>query len=116
MSRNLKEELAFVSRYNFHAYVGCSFWNIAFGEGLWTWTLIFLEFISNTERGWQEPWGPDIFRPNFFTAIVFKQIRFFCVFLYVLAPFARGSVFVSGISEFLYLLLKKTIYSSLTVN
>ena len=34
MSRNLKEELAFVSRYNFHAYVGCSFWNIAFGEGL----------------------------------------------------------------------------------
>ena len=76
----------------------------------------FLEFISNTERGWQEPWGPDIFRPNFFTAIVFTQIRFFCVFLYVLAPFARGSVFVSGISEFLYLLLKKTIYNSLTVN
>ena len=64
--------IAFFSRYNFHAYVGCSVWNIAFGEGLWTWTLIskfiniFRRFISNTERRWQEPWGPDIFRPNFF--------------------------------------------------
>ena len=109
MSLDLKEELAFFSRYNFHPYVGCSVWNIAFGEGLWTWTLILefltvLEFISNTERRWQEPWGPDIFRPNFFTAIVFTQIRFFCVFLYVLVPFARGWVFVSGISEFLFVI------------
>ena len=36
MSLDLKEELAFFSRYNFQAYVGCSFWNIAFGEGLGT--------------------------------------------------------------------------------
>ena len=30
MSLDLKEELAFFSRYNFHAYVACSVWNIAF--------------------------------------------------------------------------------------
>ena len=48
--------------------------------------------------------GPDIFRPNFFTAIVFTQIRFFCVFLHVLVLFTRGSVFVSGISEFLFII------------
>ena len=115
MSLDLKEELAFFSCYNYHAYVGCSVWNIAFGEGLWTWTLIsefflsVLEFISsNTERRWQEPWGPDIFRPNFFTAVVFTQIRFFCVFLYVLVLFARGLVvFVSGISEFLFFIEKE---------
>ena len=50
------------------------------------------------------PWGPDIFRPNFFNAIVFTQIRFFCVFLYVLVPTARGSVFVTGISELLFII------------
>ena len=72
---------------------------------LWFQSLLtVLEFISNTDRRWQEPWGSDIFRPNFFTAIVFTQIRFFCVFLYVLVPFARGSVFVSGISEFLFMI------------
>ena len=32
MSLDLKEELAIFSRYNFHAYVGCSVWNVAFGE------------------------------------------------------------------------------------
>ena len=50
------------------------------------------------------PWGLDVFRLNFFTAIVFTQIRFFCVFLYLLVPIARSSVFVSGISEFLFII------------
>lgn len=96
------------------AYVGCSIWNIAFGEGLRTWTL-FLEFIKNTERSWQVLWGQDVFRLSLFTAAVFRTIRFFCDFLYVIVvPFNVQSVYQESASS--YLLLKKNIYNSLTVN
>ena len=96
------------------AYVGCSIWNIAFGEGLRTWTLI-LEFINNTERTWQVPWGQDVLRPSLFTATVFRTIRFFCDFLYVIfVPFTVQSFYQE--SAGFYLLLQKNIYNSLTVN
>ena len=96
------------------AYVGCSIWNIAFGEGLRTWTLI-LEFIDNTERSRQVPWGQDVFRPSLFTATVFRTIRFFYEFLYVIVvPFNVQSFYQKSAS--FYLLLKKNIYNSLTVN
>ena len=107
MSLDLKEELAFFSRYNFHPYVGCSVWNIAFGEGLWTWTLILefltvLELISNTER---------IFLPPSFSH---KFVSFVssCMYLYLLP--AVESLYQESAS--FYLLLKKNIYNSLTVN
>ena len=85
------------------AYVGCSIWNIAFGEGLRTWTLI-LEFINNTERSWQVPWGQDVFRPSLSPATVFRTILFFFLWLFVCncCTFYR-SVFLSGISEFLFI-------------
>ena len=96
------------------AYVGCYIWNIAFGEGLRTWTLI-LEFIDNTERSWQVPWGQDVFRPSLFTATVFRTIRFFCDFLYVIVVSFTVQSFYQKPASF-YLLLKKNIYNSLTVN
>ena len=115
MSLDLKEELAFFSRYNFHAYVGCSVWNIAFIEGLWTWTLV-LEFISNTERRWQEPWGPDIFRPNFFLPPSFshKFVSFVSSGMYLYLLSVVQSLYQESAS--FYLLLKKDIYNSLTLN
>ena len=97
-----------------YAYVWCSIRNIAFGEGLRTWTLI-LAFINNTESSWQVPWGQDVFRPSLFTATVFRTIRFFCDFLYVIVvPFTVQSFYQESAS--FYLLLKKNIYNSLTVN
>ena len=97
------------------AYVGCSIWNIAFGEGLRTWTL-FLEFIKNTERIWQVLWGQDVFRFIIFTAAVFRTIRFFCDFLYaIVVPFTVQSFYQESATS-IYLLLKKNIYNSLTVN
>ena len=94
-----------------YAYVGCSIRNIAFGEGLRTWTLI----LAFTESSWQVPWGQDVFRPSLFTATVFRTIHFFCDLLYVIVvPFTVQSFYQESAS--FYLLLKKNIYNSLTVN
>ena len=84
------------------AYVACSIWNISFGEGLRTWTLI-LEFIKKTERSWQVPLGQDVFRPSLFTATVFCTTRFLLWLLVCNCCTFYRSVFLSGISEFLYI-------------
>ena len=61
------------------------------------------------------PWGQDVFRPSLFTATVFRTIRFFCDFLYVIVvPFTVQSFYQE--SAGFYLLLQKNIYDSLTVN
>ena len=114
MSLDFKEELHFFRVITFTLTLGvpCEILPLAkdCDRELWFQSLLtVLEFTnSNTERRWQEPWGPDIFRPNFFTAVVFTQLHFFCVFLYVLVLFARGLVvFVSGMSEFLFTIEKE---------
>ena len=75
----------------------------------------FRVYSPNTERSWHVPWGQDVFRPSLFTATVFRTIRFFCDFLYVIVlPFTVQSFYQEPAS--FYILLKKNIYNSLTVN
>ena len=80
------------------AYVGCSIWNIAFGERLRTWTLI-LEFINNTERSWHVPLRSRRFPPESFYCHRFSHNSFLLWLLVCSCCTFYRSVFLSGISE-----------------